>query len=99
GAIFDETKDSSPQARKNRWNSEAQRWRHAFAGAKTHAQVRAALADLWGRAGVNKELQQNWEKVLPLLRHEHWEAARDLALVALASYSGKGSDLEEPQAN
>lgn len=87
GAIADET-HGNPATRKNRWTSERDRWRHAFAGSKTPDQIRAALADLWSRAGRNEELQEHWEAVLPLLRPTHWKTARDLALVALASYRG-----------
>lgn len=92
GAIADETRESSPATRKNRWNGERDRWRHAFAGSKTPEQIRAALADLWSRAGRNEALQEHWQDVLPLLRRAHWRTARDLALVALASYRGAGGD-------
>jgi CRISPR-associated protein Cas8a1/Csx13 len=73
---------------KDRFNGERDRWRFAFAGAKTPEQIRAALAELWSRAGPNGVLRARWEVLLPLLRAEHWETARDLALVALASYQG-----------
>ncbi len=97
GAIAEENRDN-PAARKNRWNSERDRWRLAFAGAKTLDQVRAALADLWSRAGPNRALMEGWPKVLPLLRSEHWRAARDLALVALASYQRQGPEETEEEA-
>ncbi len=79
---------------KNRFSGERERLRLAFAGAKTADQVRGALADLWSRGGTNRELQASWEQVLPLLRPERWQVARDLALVALASYQG-ASKVEE----
>jgi CRISPR-associated protein Cas8a1/Csx13 len=91
GRIFDETKALSKQARFNRMDGERERLRLAFAGSKTPEQIRAALADLWSRAGTVKELQAGWKTVLPLLRPERWQAARDLALVALASYQGEGA--------
>jgi CRISPR-associated protein Cas8a1/Csx13 len=94
GAIADETR-GNPAARRNRWNAERDRWRLAFAGAKTLEQVREKFADLWSRAGPNRALQERWMDVLPLLRQD-WRAARDLALVALASYQGKGT-AEEPE--
>jgi len=94
GAIADESKDAPPQTMKNRFGSERDRWRLAFAGSKTPKQIRGALADLWSRAGSNKELRAHWEAILPLLRAEHWETARDLALVALASYQGTAADDE-----
>lgn len=87
GLISKETKDLPLQTRKNRWNSERDKWRLAFSGSKTPEQIRAALADLWSRAGYVAELQRNWELVLPLLRPATWQIARDLSLVALASYA------------
>lgn len=96
GAIADESR-SNPVAMRNRWQAERDRWRLAFAGAKTFEQVRAALADLWSRAGSNRELQSRWRDVLPLLRQEHWRAVRDLALIALASYQGQGVEVPQEQ--
>jgi CRISPR-associated protein Cas8a1/Csx13 len=83
---------------RNRFRGERERLRLAFAGAKTPDQVRAALADLWSRGGTNRELQASWEQVLPLLRPERWQVARDLALVALASYQGASKDEEAEDA-
>lgn len=91
GAIASENQ-GNPHARKSRWERERERLRLAFAGAKTHAQVRHALADLWSRAGVVPELQQGWEQLLPLLRADRWQDARDLSLIALASYAGRAAD-------
>ena len=59
GAIGDETR-SSPADFKKRCSSERERWRLAFAGAKTLDQVRFALVNLWSRAGTVKELQSSW---------------------------------------
>jgi CRISPR-associated protein Cas8a1/Csx13 len=89
GRIAEETRDN-PATRHNRMDGERERLRLGFAGAKTPEQLRAALADLWSRAGFNAELQAHWRDILPLLSPEHWRAARDLALVALASYQGRG---------
>lgn len=88
GRIYDETKGLPKPTRDNRFDAERERWRLAFAGSKTHDQIRGALASLWSLGGVNKELRSSWQEVLPLLRPATWQAARDLALVALASYQG-----------
>jgi CRISPR-associated protein Cas8a1/Csx13 len=90
GAISEETAELAQQTREKRWDNERDRWRLAFAGAKTADQIRKALADLWSRGGSNRELRENWEAILPLLQPDQWETARDLALVALASYAGSG---------
>jgi CRISPR-associated protein Cas8a1/Csx13 len=94
GAIAEESQGNRV-AMSNRMKGERESWRLAFAGAKTADQVRAKLAELWSRAGPNRTLQEHWKKILPLLRTEHWRAARDLALVALASYARQESEPEE----
>ena len=94
GAIASET-EGNPATMQNRFQSEREKWRLAFSSAKTPEQIRGSLADLWSRAGSNSELQSRWKDVLPLLRQSHWQVARDLALVALASYRGGGEqDIE-----
>lgn len=77
------------QATKNRWERFREKLRLDLAGAKTAAHVRFALTDLFSRGGSNAILREAWEKVLPVLRTD-WQLARDLGLLALASYSGKG---------
>jgi CRISPR-associated protein Cas8a1/Csx13 len=72
----------------NRWNRFNERLRLDLTGAKTLAQCRGALCTLFGKAGRNRPLQQDgWIKLLPLFREEKWREARDLGLIALASYS------------
>lgn len=96
GRIADENK-TNPAAMKNRFAGEYDRWRLAFAGAKTVDQFRNALCDLFSRAGSNPVLRESWTKVLPLLHGRHWQLARDLALLALASYASRtGADACEP---
>ncbi len=75
-------------AMKNRMTREYERQRLAFVGAKTADALRHALADLWSRAGSNSVLREAWPHVLPLLNDTKWQLARDLALIALASYQG-----------
>jgi CRISPR-associated protein Cas8a1/Csx13 len=94
GAIAAECESLPQETRKKRWSNERDKWRFAFAGAKTPDQVRAALADLWSRAGTVRELQSGWQQILPLLREGQWRTARDLALVALASYQGREDDAD-----
>lgn len=91
GAIADECGDNAA-ARKNRMSGERDHWRLLFANSKTPEQIRAALADLWSRGGSNAVLKKHWQEVLPLLRPQHWQTARDLGLVALASYASPVDD-------
>ncbi|GIW78803.1 MAG: hypothetical protein KatS3mg105_0610 [Gemmatales bacterium] len=96
GQIAEENKNN-PAARKNRWKSEYDRWRLAFAGAKTANQFRRSLCDLFSRAGNNPVLKEHWQDILPLLRADCWQQARDLALLGLCSYAGRGdSEVVEP---
>lgn len=97
GAIANESA-ANTATMKNRFSAERDRWRYAFSGSKTGEQIRGALSSLWSRAGPNAELQKNWEQILPLLREEKWQLARDLALVALASYQGVRSE-EDVESN
>jgi CRISPR-associated protein Cas8a1/Csx13 len=88
GRIAEENK-GNPAAMRNRFGGEYDRWRLAFAGAKTADQFRKALCDLFSRAGSNPVLKQSWQDVLPMLRGDNWQHARDLALLALCSYQGR----------
>lgn len=92
GKIANENADNE-HARENRWKKEREQLRLAFAGSKTADQCRSAICGLFGRAGSNKVLKESWEQILPLLNKE-WQLARDLALLALASYAGQGADEE-----
>jgi CRISPR-associated protein Cas8a1/Csx13 len=89
GRIAEENKNN-PAAMRNRFAGEYDRWRLAFAGSKTADQFRKALCDLFSRAGSNPILQKCWQDVLPMLRAQNWQHARDLALLALCSYQGRG---------
>jgi CRISPR-associated protein Cas8a1/Csx13 len=62
--------------------------RIAFARCKNAASLRAAVTDFWARGGRSLgPLQTGWRDVLPLLGDSRWQEGRDLALLALASYS------------
>lgn len=74
----------------NKFQKEFEKWRIQFVSSKTSDQFRFAVCDLMSRARGNKEIQDNWRTVLPLLSDEHWQHGRDLGLLALASYKGKG---------
>jgi CRISPR-associated protein Cas8a1/Csx13 len=86
--IADENK-TNPVAMRNRFGGEYDKWRLAFASAKTPDQFRKALCDLFSRAGRNAVLQKQWQEVLPMLRTSNWQHARDLALLALCSYQSR----------
>ena len=90
GRIREETNHDRPlsQATKNRWNRFRERLRLSLVGAKTPEQCRNALCVLFAGSGTNPELAQKWQEILPLLVQD-WQKARDLGLLALASYAGR----------
>jgi CRISPR-associated protein Cas8a1/Csx13 len=73
---------------KARWNREYERLRVGLSRCKNASSLHQELTDFWSRGGHLKTLQENWGEVLPLLDEENWPRARDLALLALASYKG-----------
>lgn len=89
--------ESVPGSAKNRMEKEYDRWRIAFAGSKTQEQFRYSLCDLFSRAKTGSELKEHWEQILRLLQCD-WLAARDLALIGLASYKGRSSESPEEDA-
>jgi CRISPR-associated protein Cas8a1/Csx13 len=81
-----------------RFDKEFERMRMGLMRAKNASTLRAELADLFARGGVNKTLQAEWQTIMPLFTGPDWQRTRDLALLALASYAGKGSkEIEEAE--
>lgn len=77
-----------------RFQKEYERWRNAFARAKSADTFREAITDFWSRGGANSKLRQHWRDVLPLLGPARWKQGRDLALLALASYPRAEQDMK-----
>src|SRR2546426_867280 len=65
---------------------EYEKLRVGLARCKNASSLRQELTDFWSRAGQLKVLQDNWSDVIPMLDQKNWSRARDLALLALASY-------------
>jgi CRISPR-associated protein Cas8a1/Csx13 len=90
---YDRKTGANKDAYWNRRDRQMQRWRLAFAGAKTPDDVRDALTDMWSRSAPNAVLKQAWPEILPLLCDDgRWKLNRDLALLALASYGNPKAD-------
>jgi CRISPR-associated protein Cas8a1/Csx13 len=52
---------------------------------------REFITDFWSRAGKIPTLQEHWEELMEFVMvDKNWKKSRDLALLALASYKGKG---------
>ncbi len=84
------------QATKNRWEKFREELRLRLSQAKTANDARHALCDLFSRAGRLPTLAKHWQQILPKLADDRWQLTRDLALLALASYSSETKDDEQP---
>jgi CRISPR-associated protein Cas8a1/Csx13 len=85
---LNEQASSAGTSRERLFEREYERTRISFARCKNAAMLRQTLTDFWSRSGTQPALQQGWGELLPLLSHR-WQEARDLALLALASYRGR----------
>jgi CRISPR-associated protein Cas8a1/Csx13 len=76
---------------------EFERLRVAFSRCKNGAALREAVTDFWARAGGSlPELRDAWREIIPMF--DDWRLAKDLALLALASYAPRDGK-EEPAAS
>lgn len=76
---------------------EFERLRVSFSRCKNAASLREVVTDFWARGGAPlKPLQEGWRDVLILLDEKNWKKAKDLVLLALASY--KPATKEEAEA-
>jgi CRISPR-associated protein Cas8a1/Csx13 len=80
-----------------RFDREFERMRAGLMRVKNAQTLRAEMADVFARGGLNKTLQKQWINLLPLFTGSDWQRARDLALLALASYAGKGAEQIQPE--
>jgi CRISPR-associated protein Cas8a1/Csx13 len=67
-------------------SNEYDRIRAELGRCKNAATLRAACVDFWARGGQNRAAQEHWRELLRFFEAEHWELARDLSLLSLASY-------------
>jgi CRISPR-associated protein Cas8a1/Csx13 len=73
------------------FDRESVKIRTGLARCKNSHTFREFITDFWSRAGRIPTLQEHWSELLELITgHRDWKIARDLALLALASYKGKG---------
>lgn len=95
---FGEVSDQAQKANENVvavLDRERERIRVAFARVRNHETTRGAVVEFLSRTSPNAVLQQEDDNFFKLLFDNHrWQEVKDLALLALASYRGKGG--EEP---
>lgn len=78
------------------WGNEFEKVRVSIARCKNLASFRETITDFWARGGSLHKGEDSllkagpswWQEVLPLLGERNWRKAKDLALLALASYPG-----------
>jgi len=86
---YGQIKDRAKRDRANigsLFDREYERRRVGLARCKSASALRQELTDFWSRAGQLKALQEGWDAVRVMFDDKHWARARDLALLALASY-------------
>jgi len=71
-----------------RFDKVNEKFRTRLTRCKTAKAVREFVMDFWARAGKLPTVQDNWETFMQLIMKD-WQAAKDLALLALVSYKGK----------
>jgi CRISPR-associated protein Cas8a1/Csx13 len=83
GKIYGRTKEDEYA----QFQRKAERIRAELGRCKNAASFRQFITDFWARAGRISILEDHWEELLPLTTGiMDWKVARDLTLLALASY-------------
>jgi CRISPR-associated protein Cas8a1/Csx13 len=73
------------------FDRETVRIRTGLGRCKNSDTFREFITDFWSRAGKIPTLQEHWEELMEFVMvDKNWKKSRDLALLALASYKGKG---------
>lgn len=75
-------------------NRESERLRMSVSRCRNAKDLRETVVDFWARSGPIKALQENWHDILPLFDEKNWRLAKDLALLALASYQSESQEEE-----
>lgn len=85
--IYAQVYDRTKEGEYAQIERERERIRTGLGRCKNAETFRQFITDFWSRAGRISVLQDSWLELLPLITSkEHWKEARDLALLALASY-------------
>jgi CRISPR-associated protein Cas8a1/Csx13 len=85
------------------WGTEFEKVRVSIARTKNLSSFRETITDFWSRGGSLQKGSDTllkadaswWEDILPLLNEKNWRKAKDLALLALASYPSAEEEQSE----
>lgn len=89
------------------WGNEFEKVRVSLARCKNAATFRESITDFWARGGSLHKGEDTllkagaswWQDVMSLLDEKNWRKAKDLSLLALASYPGSKDEPEVKAAN
>jgi CRISPR-associated protein Cas8a1/Csx13 len=73
---------------------ESEKLRMSFSRCRNARDLRETVVDFWARSGSVKTLKESWSEILPMFDEHNWRTAKDLALLALASYKPANSEEE-----
>jgi CRISPR-associated protein Cas8a1/Csx13 len=74
---------------------ENEKLRSSIQRCKNAQTMREFLTDFWSRSGPLPTLKDHWQDIWQLMDEQKWRVAKDLALLALASYKGKENSVIE----
>ena len=86
GQLAKRTKDGE----EIRFDKVNEKFRTGLGRCKSPNTFREFITDFWARAGYVPVLKDHWDELMELVMTD-WKSARDLSLLALASYKSKGS--------
>lgn len=89
------------------WGNEFEKVRVSIARCKNLSSFRETITDFWSRGGSLHKGEDSllkaganwWQEILSLLNEKSWRKAKDLALLALASYPGSANDVGQSNPN
>jgi CRISPR-associated protein Cas8a1/Csx13 len=81
------------------WEKVSNRMRSGLGRCKNASSFREFITKFWANAGRIPTLQEHWQDLMDLVMDERqWKKGRDLALLALASYKGQGTNTTDSDA-
>lgn len=73
---------------RDRWENRVDKIRRDLMRGKTMIMARKLIIELFAEGGGSKDLTENKEMIWRLVNHpQHWKKARDLALLALVTFT------------
>ncbi len=95
--IYGKISAKNPNNFRDKIDLKNEQWKERFIDCRTQKDFRKLLTKFLSEAHHSSQLAKNQALILPILTEkQNWEEARDITVIALSSYQGKGSaNLEE----